>query len=160
LNATSIAMRRQTRYGATDPLGPLNLPATLIVPSWLEERANRIVAPSAAYAYGLDNTAGTAAQNPDVDLSIDPHAFAGRGMQVLVNDFLTDQTDWFAVADANKVATLVVGFLNGREDPELFVQDAATVGSVFNADKISYKIRLVFGISTLDHRSFYRQVVT
>ena len=38
-----------------------------------------------------------------------------------------------------------MGFLDGREDPELFVQDAPTVGSLFSSDEITYKIRHIYG---------------
>ena len=46
-----------------------------------------------------------------------------------------------------------------RTEPELFTQDQANVGSAFTADKISYKVRHVFGGEVQEHRSFYRQVV-
>lgn len=160
MNNTQIAMRSQTRFGATDPLGMLNAIGTIIVPNELEQRAQRIVNPSASYNFAINNTSGTAAQIPDVDTAIDPQAFANKGINVLVNDFLTDANDWWAVADARRVSTMVIGFLNGREEPEIFVQDGQTVGAVFTADKISYKIRFVFGGDVLEHRSFYRQVVT
>jgi hypothetical protein len=41
----------------------------------------------------------------------------------------------------------------------LFTQDQPNVGSTFTADKISYKLRFVFGGDVLEHRSFYRQDV-
>jgi len=54
---------------------------------------------------------------------------------------------------------VVMGFLGGRQEPEFFTQDQPQNGSVFTADKISYKIRHVYGGVVADHRSFYRQVV-
>jgi hypothetical protein len=81
------------------------------------------------------------------------------GIVPIVYDVLTDATDWFAVADPQEVPTMVVGFLNGQQEPDIFVADTPNVGSSFTADKITYKVRFIFGGDILDHRSFYRQVV-
>jgi hypothetical protein len=54
---------------------------------------------------------------------------------------------------------LEVGFYNGQEEPELWVQDLPNVGSVFNSDKVTYKIRHIWGICVLDYRGFYRETV-
>jgi len=153
LNTTQIAMRDQTIYNTSaEVVGRRNKVKHLVVPNELEERANRIINPSDAYAFALSST-------PDADTSLDPATFKGSGLTTLVYDYLTDATDWFAVADPALVPTMVVGFLNGRQEPDLFVQDQPNVGSTFTADKISYKIRIVYGMEVLEHRSFYRQVV-
>jgi hypothetical protein len=52
-----------------------------------------------------------------------------------------------------------VGFFNGREDPELFLQDQPTLGSVFSNDKLTYKIRHIYGGAVMDFRAFYGGVV-
>lgn len=153
LDAVDTAMREQTAYGeSSEILGELNAPKTLIVPNELRNRAKRILHPTDAYAYGLNST-------PDAETALDPGQYKDSGIEVLVADHFTDATDWFAVADPKQVPTCVVGFFQGQEEPEIFVQDNATVGSVFNADKISYKVRHIWGVEVLDHRSFYRQVV-
>lgn len=153
LNTTQQAMRDQTPYNqSSEVLGARNKLGIIIVPNELTARANRIVNPSDAYAYGLNST-------PDADTSLDPHQFKGSGITVLTNDYMTDATDWFAVADPNMAPTVVMGFLGGRQEPELFVQDNPTVGSPFASDKIVYKIRHIYGGDVLEHRSFYRQVV-
>ena len=41
------------------------------------------------------------------------------------------------------------GFLGGREEPELFVQDMPNVGSMFSNDKLTYKIRHIYGGNVL-----------
>jgi len=51
---------------------------------------------------------------------------------------------WCVTADPAKVPIIGVGFLDGRQEPQLFVQDQPTQGSVFTADKITYKIKFVF----------------
>ena len=150
LNTTQVAMRDQTAFGASQEiLGVRNKIKYLIVPNELEARANRIVNPSDAYAYAVTADTGT---------EIDPQFWKGKGIEVLVYDQLTDATDWWAVADPMRVPTIVMGFLNGVQQPELFTQDQPNVGSVFTADKISFKCRFIFSGDVLEHRSFYRQV--
>lgn len=68
---------------------------------------------------------------------------------------LTDATDWFACAGVDQVDQIEVGFLDGREEPELFVADIPTGGSLFTADKIDYKLRHVYGGAVVDFRGFY-----
>lgn len=65
-------------------------------------------------------------------------------------------TRWELVADPRDVATMAVGFLNGREEPEIFVQDMERVGSVFSNDRITYKLRGTIGAEAVDHKSFAR----
>lgn len=60
------------------------------------------------------------------------------------------------VADKNDVVGALVGFLGGREEPELFIQDAELVGSRFTADQTTIKIRGTFGSKLIDHRAFQR----
>jgi hypothetical protein len=49
-----------------------------------------------------------------------------------------------------------LGFYQGRQDPELFVQNDPTVGSVFTADKLTWKIRHIYGGTVVDYRALYR----
>jgi hypothetical protein len=154
VDAVNVAMRSQTSYGnSVDILGPRNTIKNIIVPNELEGRAQRIADPSQAYIYGIATPA-------DTETVQDPHRWANKGLQVHVYDKLTDSTDWWATADPSRVPTMVVGFLNGRQEPELFTQDQPNVGSMFTADRVSFKLRHVFGADVLEHRSFYRQVVT
>lgn len=81
------------------------------------------------------------------------------GINYLIIDYWTNAKDWFALADPKQTPTLEVGFYEGKEDPELFVQDMPNVGSVFTADKITYKIRHIWGVVILDYRSAYYQDV-
>ena len=54
---------------------------------------------------------------------------------------------WLAV---NK--PIEVGFLGGKEDPQLFLQDNPLVGPVFNGDQITWKVRHEYGYVLKDHR--------
>ena len=71
----------------------------------------------------------------------------------------SDETDWYLSADPMDIPTIEVGFLDGRTEPELFVQDTPTQGSLFSADKIAYKIRHIYGGAVLDYRGLYKAVV-
>lgn len=158
LDTTQRAMRDQTAYNeSAEILGPRNAIKYLVVPNELEMRAKRIVDPSDSYYIQmLDDTAAAGSGAT----GIDPQAFKGKGIVVLVYDVLTDANNWFAVADPKQVPTVVMGFWRGQQEPELFVQDNPLVGSAFTSDKIVYKIRHVYGGDVLDHRSMYRQDVT
>jgi hypothetical protein len=64
----------------------------------------------------------------------------------------TDATDWCLIADPRLCPTIEIGFVDGNEEPQLFVQDAPNGGSMFNADKLIYKIKHPYGGVNLDHR--------
>lgn len=151
LAAVRSAMIEQTAYGNTSEiLGFINAPKILIVPAEIEMLAKRIVNPSGTY-----NMSPTA----DTDGSVDPQAFAGMNMQVVVYPYMTDVNNWFAVADPNLMDGVMLGFF-GSQTPELFIQDNPTVGGVFSADKIQYKVRHIYGGEVADFRPFYRQAVS
>jgi hypothetical protein len=82
-----------------------------------------------------------------------------QGIEAIVVDYWTDPNDWVVVADPNLIPTMEIGFFEGREEPELFVQDVPNVGSMFDSDTITYKIRHIYGGDVLDHRGFYKAVV-
>ena len=73
---------------------------------------------------------------------------------------LTDATDWYLAADPMDIPTVEIGFLDGRREPELFVQDNPSVGSLFAADKITWKVRHIYGGAVLDHRGLYKAEVS
>lgn len=89
----------------------------------------------------------------------DPNIHSTYGLESIVLPYWTDDTDWALVTDPNTAPTIELGFLNGQEDPELFVQDQPNVGSMFAADKITYKIRHEYGGDVQDHRGMFKAVV-
>lgn len=143
LDAARTAMRSQAAFGAsTEILGIV--PKFLLAPNELEHLAWRLVS-SAAYVSTNED-----ATTPNLHQS----------MEVIVVDYWTDANDWAVVCDPALCPTIEVGFFEGREEPELFVQDVPNVGSVFDADVITYKIRHIYGGDVLDHRGMYKAVVT
>ena len=146
LSVVRAAMRAQTPYNTTDePLGPVNVPKLILVPNELEALAFRLC---------VSDTHLWAVANEDSNAP-NPH----KGMKYHVVDHWTDADNWFACADPNQVPMMEVGFYNGQEEPELWVQDMPNVGSQFDADKITYKIRHVWGIMLQDYRGFHRSSV-
>ncbi len=75
--------------------------------------------------------------------------------------YWTDATDWAIAADPNDLPGIEVGFLDGAEEPSLFVQDMPNVGSMFSNDKLTYKIRHIYGGNVLPggEKAFYKEVV-
>ncbi|WP_287365127.1 hypothetical protein [Thauera sp.] len=134
--AARLAMLKQTRAGS---LKRLNLtPRTLLVPPELQ---------AAAFDLFIRN------QNNDKTFiqTINP--------EVIAVPYWTDANDWAVVADPRQIPTIEVGFLNGREEPELFVQDTPNVGSLFSNDQVTYKIRHIYSGAVMDYRGFYKAVV-
>jgi hypothetical protein len=56
------------------------------------------------------------------------------------------------IADPRQIETLEIGFVGGRETPDLLMQDAPQEGQVFTNDQISFKVRWEFGGGWLDYR--------
>ena len=141
-----VAMAKQTAYGASEET--LNLyPRWLVVPPDLEE-----------IAFKLCNSRVTVVANENATTpNIVPTKFQ---TDYIVVPYWTDANDWVAVCDPKDCPTIIVGFLDGREEPELFIQDQPNVGSMFTADKITYKIRHVWGVMVADYRGFYKGVVS
>lgn len=124
--AHRLAMVKQTRAGSSKRLG--TTPAIVLVPFELEETA---------YNLFQRNT------------NLDETFVQSMKPQVIVPAYWTDANDWCTVADPNRMPAVEVSFLDGQEQPELFVQNAPNVGSLFSADKITYKIRHIYGGAVL-----------
>lgn len=147
LTTARSTMRQQTAFGdASDVLDGANEPKWLVVPAALEDTAFRLA--TSEIVVGATNNAGT---EPNLH----------RGIRPIINAYwdTTDADNWWVVADEMRQNTIEMGFLNGNEDPELFVQDEPTVGSVFTADRMTYKVRFVFGGAVLDFRPFFGGIV-
>lgn len=131
LDATSfaahrLAMLKQTRSGSGKRLAVG--PATVLVPFELQETAFNLFVRN----QNLDKT---------YVQSINP--------EVIPVAYWTDGNDWCTVASTMELPVLEISFLNGQEDPELFVQDMPNVGSLFSNDKVTYKIRHEYGGAVL-----------
>ena len=77
--------------------------------------------------------------------------------EIRIIPFWSDADAWAMTADPAMVPILEVGFLGGSENPEL-ATEAENSGSNFSADKVTYRVKQVFGVKPLDHRGVYKQV--
>lgn len=116
------------------------VPKFLVVPPDLEATANLIV--SSERRKG-DTDAG--------DANVHYNQFT-----VVTSPYLRADTDnWYLVADPTRHEGIEIGFVGGRQEPEMFLQDVPTVGNVFTEDEITWKIRHAYGGAVLEYRSFY-----
>ena len=90
----------------------------------------------------------------------DPNYVQQLSYEVVAVPDWTDATDWALVADPMDCPVIEVGFLDGMREPELFLQNMETVGSLFSNDQWKYKIRHVYGSTALDWRGVYKSNVT
>lgn len=63
---------------------------------------------------------------------------------------LTDPSDWYMFMPASEVDIAEIAFMDGNEEPEMFVSDLPGADQVFNADKIRHKIRHEYGGTLID----------
>lgn len=141
LQAGRLAMMKQTEAGSSEPLGIG--PRYLLVPVDLADTAYELtVQPNLA---GFTPTVADSIKNQTWDI-------------VPVKTW-TDTNNWFLVADPKDIPTIEIGFLDGKEEPELFVQDMPNVGSMFSNDKLTYKIRHIYGGAVMDFRGMYGAIV-
>ena len=131
-----LAMLKQTELSSNDRIGIA--PSRLVVPSDLQEAAVDLFKLST-------NNEKTFIQT--------------LTMNIIPVWYWTDANDWCTAADPADIPGIEVGFLDGREEPELFVQDTPNVGSMFAADKLTYKIRHIYGGAVTDFRAFTKAVV-
>jgi hypothetical protein len=73
--------------------------------------------------------------------------------------YWTDVNDWVVSANLADIPMIEIGFLDGNEEPEMFIQDNPLVGSMFTNDEVTYKIRHIYGGNVMDYRGLYKSVV-
>ena len=139
-------MVTQTRLGESSGF-LMATPKFLVVPSELFVTAFKLTQSGSSVA------GGEAASNAWGAGNI-PNPW--QGLVPIEVPIWTDADDWLLVADPKTIPTIEVGFYLGREDPEILIQDAPAVGSVFTADTITYKVRHIWGLTVLDYRGFQR----
>lgn len=137
LNDAIMLMKKQTdqrgdRIGVT--------PKALLIPSDLLWNA-RII---------LQSTANVDQANPAV---VNPNA---GSLTIIEVPQFTGAKNWYVVAEPMSVESVELGFVGGREEPELILQDGETVGKVFTNDTITYKVRHEYGGTVVDYRACVR----
>ncbi|MBV8250554.1 MAG: hypothetical protein JO200_19165, partial [Comamonas sp.] len=136
LAAHRLAMLKQTELSSDDRIGIT--PTRLLVPADLQEAAVDLFKLSS-------NNEKTFIQS--------------LTMNIIPVWYWEDANDWCTAADPADIPGIELGFLDGKQEPELFVQDAPNVGSMFAADKLTYKLRHIYGGAVTDYRAFTKAVV-
>jgi hypothetical protein len=72
---------------------------------------------------------------------------------------LSDANDWGLILPSSEVDHIEMGYLNGRQEPEMFVADAPQAEQVFVADKIRHKIRHEYAGTPVDFVGSYKAIV-
>jgi len=131
-----LAMMKQADHDTDEPMGLA--PHLLLIPADLEEAAFE--------AFRRDT-------------NLDPD-FAQSSMPMIRPvPYWTDVTDWALICDPTEHPTIEVGFMDGKQEPEMFIQDAPTAGSMFTNDMVTYKIRHVYGGSASSWKGMRKHVV-
>ena len=79
-----------------------------------------------------------------------------RGQMI---SLFTDANDWGLLMPPEVIDMVEMGYLNGRQEPEMFVADSPQSEQVFVADKIRHKIRHEYAGAVVDYRSGYKGTV-
>lgn len=148
LAAARLILKKQTDMSSGKRIG---LAARyLILPTDLEELGFQLTQSERAIpAAAITTTPQPAARN----------FLATQNIKPIIVDYWTDTDNWWVTADPSQTPMMEIGFWNGREEPELFVQDTPSVGSLFTNDQITWKLRHTYGGAILDFRGFVGGIV-
>jgi hypothetical protein len=141
LLAGRLAMMKQTEADSGEQLDIP--PCFLIVSPDLEDTAYELTA--------QPNLAGFTPNAPD--------AVRRQTWEVIPVKNWTDTNNWFLAADPKDIPSIEMSFLDGREEPEVFIQDQPNMGSMFSNDKLTYKIRHIYGGAVTNFRGLYGAIV-
>jgi hypothetical protein len=167
LSEDSLATAISTMENQVDDIGRQIVvrPRTLAVKNVrLELIANRIIR---SQDTGFQTATTTASDVFDKG-TMNPLAGILPADAVVRDPYWSDANDWYLFADPNDVKGFAIGFLNGKEEPSVFLKDAearVATGSgtdpyTWEIDSVDFKVRLDFGVTIADHRAVYRSIVT
>ena len=149
---------------ASNPI--MNRAKYLVVPPGLEMTARQILT-SATKIWLSDTDPAAATPYPTTNV------IAQYGLQLIVDPYLAIYgtnaaamlSQWYLFADPKDIAALEFAHLKGHERPEICMKasDKVTIGGGaigpmsgdFATDDVLYRVRLVFGGTTLDWRATY-----
>lgn len=121
------------------------------------------VKPTLVYPVDLFQTGESIVNDDDYFASNDLTAKRRNPLKGKISGYqcplFTDATDWGMLMPAQAVDMVEMGYLNGRQDPEMFVADTPQAEQVFVADKIRHKLRHEYAGAVVDYRSGYKAVV-
>jgi len=146
LSATSLTAARSALFAQTEPDSkePLGLgggPLFLVVPIGLESTALPL-----NHVHFLDQ-----------NFTLNPwiHRFGDHNENIFVNPLLADANGWYLFDISGNVGLIEVGFLMGKDQPELMIADDPLADAAFWQDRVVYKLRWEFECVILDYRGAY-----
>ena len=145
LTAARSALFAQTEPGSTEPLGLGGGPLFLVIPIGLESTALPL-----NHVHFLDQ-----------NFTLNPwiHRFGDHNENIFVNPLLADANDWYLFDISGNVGLIEVGFLMGKDQPELMIADNPLADEAFMQDRVVYKLRWEFECVILDYRGAYMSAV-
>lgn len=141
--ADALMKLRSARDKANDGSPIIFRKAWLVVPPALELTAARLC--GSEYA-----VQGGSREVPEGGYNF----FRQKGLDYTVAPWYSSASKYFVAMDPRDCSGMEIGFVNGQDTPQLFIQDDPRVGSVFTNDQISYKVRFEFGAAIVNWRAF------
>lgn len=112
---------------------------------------------------GLWDDARKINQRQYLDAAFDPnpvyHLFGDDDERIVVNPLQTDANDWGLLMDPRDREIVEVKFLDGREEPEMWIANTPNVGEMQLRDDIVFKDRFVYGGDLVDFRNAVKSEV-
>jgi hypothetical protein len=166
LDETQLQVAMTKMRTQTDPNGlRIGLrPQRLLIPVQLEYTARRIL--NSAQLLAVPGVAGTGvAAGAATTLQGNVNVAAGL-VDYTVEDYLTDANNWYLIADPQEAPVIGVGFLNGRDTPDVFLKDPGMRNVLggndpysMEFDEIVWKIRQDWGTGLMDWRGAVGAIV-
>lgn len=72
----------------------------------------------------------------------------------------TDTNNWGLIMPASLMNIVEMGYLKGRQEPELWIVDQQTSEAMVISDKHRYRLRHEYGGALIDYRTGYKAIVT
>jgi cation transport regulator ChaB len=142
LNAACVALSLMTEPGSAEALGWPSQKFNLHIPVQLRAAAIQIL--------NAENLPG--GNNNDAN---PVHHIA----DIKINPLFVDTNDWALTCPIGDRDIIEMAFMDGNKEPEIYLADQPTVGQMFLADKLQYKIKHQYGGNIVDYRGAYKAVV-
>jgi hypothetical protein len=143
-------------------------PQTVLVPTVRLELIGKRILNSSITGTNVQWTGGAGAGSAIFDKGIENPIQGILPADAVVREpFLTDQTDWYVLANPDDVPAFTIAFLNGAEQPFIGLKNPEVRGALgagndpytFEFDTIDFKVRHDFGFGVIDPRGAYKNVV-
>lgn len=135
-------MRNQTVLGVFHSVEPKDL----VIPPAFEFAARQLINSSIIVAAGGDSTSAVA------PVQIGNVNTLNNMLDIVVDPFLSQSNDYYIFADANDVPVVMLGFLNGKQTPDLLIERPTMTNVAggddryeYEFDVLKYKVRHDYG---------------